>query len=328
MPAFAIDSSTETFKFKSNAFASGIKSKSSNWQAALIQSTTPSEQIQFQLIGTGDPSLPGPSSITGSLPILNGMQIVKVVEFLQPMIIPEESTGVPAPLEYTDLPAGTYMLIQVHGAVNTGGAQPKYCGGWYDLTHSTNVPGASTTIRINYPEYDRYITGQEASSEYAGKQTTFTHTGGNIVLQFVDESNVYSNNSTATGVNTTNYIKSGAAYASESSTEPLAPIFALISLTDVVTSTGYVHPPIFVPGERAFKSLLSYSYVIKFKHFNTGSPSIYYTITTNGSQPTTPTTSSTLYNPSTGIVVTDPCRIKAVVHNGSAYSPVAYAEYL
>ena len=220
----------------------GLTSQVSNWQAAIVTSPDGVTPIEFQLTGVKNTTIGGGTSEPVN-PVLNGLQIVPVVAFLQPAVNANNSI-----LEYGPLASGTYLLMHVQGAINVNGSQPSFAGGWYRLTYST-VDNPPTTVRINYPEINRYITGQAASQAYAGRSYQFTHAGGYIELSFDDIFDQYANVTTATGAtNTSTYIEVGAAYPPDSpETDPIAPIFALINVTGLSTQGPAVNPVLFTP---------------------------------------------------------------------------------
>ena len=328
MPAFNIFPTSDTLPisgFSTSLFTTTVSQGSTSWQAAIIKNSG-SQFMQFDVTGTGDSTLPGAVSVTGTSPIINALQIVNVVEFLQPAVLPSTlNNNTPPPMEYVGLPPGDYLLLHVHGAVNLGTNQPKYAGGWYSLTYSTN--SSPSKLRVNYPELGRYTTGQAASSAYSGNRTYFSHAGGNIVLQYVNDSGGYSNISvTQDGSTTSQYIAHGLSYpaAITSTTDPIAPVFALISVTALNATTAYPEPVLFVPSAREFSNMGGvYNNQVSMWTKN-GSGTIYYT--TNGATPTH-TTSGTNFQYSTPITLTGPTTIKAVVWDGTYYSPVSIITY-
>jgi fibronectin type 3 domain-containing protein len=318
-----------TFILTDNSIVTGV----SNWSAALLRSDpdNPNGEIEFHISGEKDNSIGGGTN--DSRPVINALQIIPALEFLQPNVKADNK-----PLEYGPLPPGTYSLMHVHGAINVNGRQPKYAGGWYRLTHSTDLQ-IPVTLRIHYPEINRYTTGQGAAAAYTGRQYTFQHQGGFIELAFDDISGAYTDNVTAAGaVNTGPYLIEGAAYPDSSHTEPVAPIFALIDVAALGKQTVNVNPPIFTPAFQA----LPYGGSLDIGMFSTtpGS-SIYYTITKADdgiSEPADPPVPSTTVNGDpnssgpflyTGVVHIDkPAKFKALaVRPGSPNSPVTSSYY-
>ena len=337
MPAFKITTSPSTLSISKTAFASSVSAGSTNWQAAILNGANNGNSLDFGVLGSYDTTIASTSSSAVQGVAMNGMQIIKVVEFLQPAVMPNTNNdGVPLPMEYTGpdgsgLPSGDYMLLHVHGAINTHSAPPAYAGGWYKLIHSTS--STPVIARVNYPEIGRYDSGQEASAAYSGNKTFFTHAGGNIVLQYVNEGGYYNNITVTQDPRTVSaYITTGVSYpaAITAATDPIAPVFALISLTALNNEVSSVLPPIFIPSTRPYASMSSYN--DNAIVWGKGAGQVYYTLTTDGTMPATPTSASTagaILPAITTIPITlKNTRIKAVVKSGGVYSPVAYAEYL
>ena len=338
MPAFKIIPISNALPVKSSAFSSAIIAGQSTWQAAVITGDSSNTAINLDVLGKGNTAIPGAVSVAGTNPILNALQAVQVVAFLQPEVMANTNNGgIPAPLEYPNLPAGTYVLLHVHGAVNVNSAQPLYTGGWYSLMYDTN---ASTPLeaKVNYPELGRFSSGQAASAAYSGNSLKFTTTtAGSIILQFVNESGSYNNVSVTRDTNTVSaYIKSGISYPSAitSTTDPIAPLFALIqvdSTAGITTPTAYPAPALFIPSERLAANVIPAPYNNQIKIWTKHSGgAIYYTLTTDGSDPATPSSASTLY---TGpITITGATKIKAIVYDSGLsssiqYSPVSFVYY-
>jgi len=305
----------------------GLVSGISNWQAALIKNGS-DNQIEFQLTGTKNTSIGGGTN-EATDPVINGLQIVPVVEFLQPAV-----NAANAILEYGPLTAGTYMLLHVHGAVNVGGSAPKYTGAWYRLKHSTDS-GSPTIVTLNYPEINRFLDGPSASVAYSGRSYQFTHTGGFIQLSFEDITTDYADNTTAVGaVNTGPYLLSGAAYPVGTHAEPVAPIFALINIGALTATTSVVNPVIFKPSYGA----IPVNGIPVTMSSTTANTTIYYTMTTAASNsepadPGLPTVTGGVpaqgtYTYSGVINVTGPTKFKAFARasarTDSAISSVYY----
>ena len=276
----------------------GLVSGVSNWQAALLTTNTGDSQIEFHIKGTVNSSITGKGNDT--LPVINGLQIVPVVAFLQPDIKTEGAI-----LEYGPLDSGTYMLLHVHGAIDMGGSMPSFSGGVYRLVYSTNDdPPAITDIQ--YPEISRYMTGVPAANAYAGYNYTFTHTGGIIQLSLLDISGHYTDNKSAVGANTSKYIISGAAYPTDPPNQPLAPIFALIDISGLSSLTNVTNPVIFNPTYQAIPGVGMKVYM----YSTTPNAIIYYTysIGVGTGEPSTPVAPVALANNTAGT--------NTVIYNG------------
>jgi hypothetical protein len=111
------------------------------WHVALIDKTlgaAPSP-ISFSIFGTN----------------VIAVQIVPVVEFLQPQVIGTSSTSGVQELNYTGLPSGKYGLMQVHGAVLIP-ESPGFSGEGYLMTYKgigalvTSTPSTFTAPSSGY----------------------------------------------------------------------------------------------------------------------------------------------------------------------------------
>lgn len=301
-----------------NAIATDLLTDICNWQAAFIESTSPNHNLEFHVTGktvTGTQSLGNSAS-----PVLNGMQLIPVLEFIQPGVNSDND-----PMEYGPLAAGDYLLMHVHGGVNVEGSQPKYAGGFYRFVYSTeDSPAGPQIVRLHHPEINRYNTGPAVVEAYSGKQYTFSHTGGYIQFSFDDISEHYGDNTVTTGGPTGTYVQHGLNYADTTVANPIAPVFALIDLAVLRQQDEVVNPPLFNPSY----GLLSSSGENVTIYSTTVGTSIYYTKTTAalGTEPLdppvptfdaggSPTGTTTLYS---GVIpITEATKFKAVAKKAS-----------
>ena len=111
------------------------------WHVALIDKTlgVDPSPISFSIFGTN----------------IVALQIVPVVEFLQPQVIGTSSSSGVQELNYTNLPSGKYGLMQVHGAVLIP-ESPGFSGEGYLMTYKgasafvTSTPSTFTAPASGY----------------------------------------------------------------------------------------------------------------------------------------------------------------------------------
>lgn len=310
--------------------SSDLVTKVSNWQAAFIEAESANKDLEFHVTGaavTGTGSLGN----AANTPVLNGLQVVPVIEFIQPGVNSDNE-----PMEYGPLEPGDYLLMHVHGGVNVAGSQPKYAGGFYRFVYSTEQnPEGPQIVRLHHPEIGRYNTGAEVVEAYSGKQYTFNHTGGYIQFSFDDISEHYGDNHVTTGLYTGPYVQHGLTYTGSNLTDPIAPIFALVNMAALNYQDGVVNPPLFNP---SFGLIPSSGEEVIIYSTTTGA-SIYYTktIAPEGTEPLdppvptfdssgNPTGTTTLYTVS--IPITEATKFKAIARkSGLPDSPLTSIYY-
>jgi hypothetical protein len=302
------------------------------WQTAIIvPKPGESSEISFSISGYN----------------LIALQIIPVVEFLQPQVVTALSTDKLDDLVYPGLPAGNYGLMYMHGSVKLP-ETPGFSGESYLLSYNdADNSGALTQTQINEHELYRYNNGAQSSMYYSGSVTYFNHDGGGIKLKYLNSSITngdYSNNQVMT--DNTNfpykavgsdypYIAHGLAYTTDqanlNSTDPVvAPFFALFN-QDLIENeeTTYLHSPIFIPSLRSVSDLENYGNLVEMYSYTTGSNyDILYT--EDGSTPTESGPTTSVYDPMAPPTFTEGTTIKAVVYDNDSpnyYSPVSTIQY-
>lgn len=307
-----------------------LLTKVCNWQAAFIEADSPNRDLEFHVTGKAVTTTAGHTNAVNQ-PVINGLQVVPVVEFIQPGVNSDNE-----PMEYGPLPPGDYLLMHVHGGVNVEGSQPKYAGGFYRFVYSTESnPEGPQIVRLHHPEIGRYITGPAVVEAYSGKQYTFNHTGGYIQFSFDDIAEHYGDNHVTTGQYIGDYVQHGLNYADTTVANPIAPVFALIDMSKLKFQDDVVNPPLFNP---SFGLIPSSGENVTI-YSTTSSAVIYYTKTTapEGTEPLdppvptfdssgNPTGTTTLYTAS--IPITEATKFKAVAKkSGLPDSPLSSIYY-
>ena len=278
-----ISASNPAFYFNAqNPYASDLTTGLAVWQVALIETQASSvpgynaSAMSFDIVGVS----------------LMALQIVPVVEFIQPQVMSNPLTngsGIKSVNEmvYPSLPAGNYSMMYLHGAVLLP-ESPGFTGQGYTLTHSiTDDSTPGTSVLINPNETVRYTNNTGISKYYSGSTVMynilsngtagsaiykFDHTGGAIKLGYSNDtilngdysavqvmSDTYNFPYAIGGANPYPYIAHTSAYtvgsAGLTSTQPIiAPIFALID-QDAIDDNTYPNPPIMIPSQRTAADL-------------------------------------------------------------------------